>query len=206
MAAQQGSQDCCSQCLSPLSKPLSTHASSGDSRTLTGKSDSVSCEVTAPFSWLLVHTEFCCDLRESVSPVLWNFCIQIPCGFSVPLLNPQAGKSIVGPRTFAAVWKHLWYNCSACGSSARLLSGGANGDLLQEDLGRTLCLPGLLQAEPLSPRQVTADLCLHRRHSNTQRQVWLSLLWRSLLISLGPGAHKVFLHPLKISGRYEVWF
>ena len=40
------------------------------------------------------------------------------------------------------------------------------------------CLP-----EPLSLWQVTSDLCLHRRHSNTQRQVWLSLLWGSLLHS-----------------------
>ena len=36
-------------------------------------------------------------------------------------------------------------------------------------------VPGLLQPEPLSPRQATADLCLCRRHSNTQRQVSLSL-------------------------------
>ena len=35
--------------------------------------------------------------------------------------------------------------------------------------------PGLLHAEPLTLRQATADLYLHRRHSNTQRQVWLSL-------------------------------
>ena len=31
------------------------HASAEDSWTLTGKSGSVSCEVTAPFSWVLVH-------------------------------------------------------------------------------------------------------------------------------------------------------
>ena len=53
-----------------------------------------------------------------------------------------------------------------------------------------------MQPEPLSPQQVTSDLCLHRGHSNAQRQVWLSLcgvsgswcthgfvlaLWESLL-------------------------
>ena len=32
------------------SRPLSTHASAGDSMTLTGKSGFVSCGVTAPFS------------------------------------------------------------------------------------------------------------------------------------------------------------
>ena len=41
--------------------------------TLTGKSGSVSCGVTAPFSWVLVCTRFCCDLQESVSPVLCKF-------------------------------------------------------------------------------------------------------------------------------------
>ena len=40
------------------SRPLPTHASARDSWTLTGKSGSVSCEVTAPFSWVLVGTSF----------------------------------------------------------------------------------------------------------------------------------------------------
>ena len=40
-----------------------------------------------------------------------------------------------------------------------------------------LHLPGLLLPEPLSPLQTTADSDLRSRHSNTQRQVWLSLLW-----------------------------
>ena len=104
----------------------------------------------------------------------------------------QVGKSVVGPRTFPEVQELLWYNCSSvCRSSARQLYGGANGDLLQEDLCHTPCLLGVLQPEPLSP-QVTANLCFYRRHSNTQRQVWLSLLWGSPLLSLGPGVHKGF--------------
>ena len=53
--------------------------------------------------------------------------------------------------------------------------GGVNGDLLQEGLCHILCDPGLLYPEPLSPRQATSDPYLHRRHSDTQRQVWLSL-------------------------------
>ena len=45
----------------------------GHSYTLTGKSGSVSCEVTAPFSWVLICTKFClCLLRVSVSLVLWK--------------------------------------------------------------------------------------------------------------------------------------
>ena len=48
-------------------------ASTRDSWTLTGKSGSVSCGVTAPLSWVLVHTKFCLCLQESVSPVLCKF-------------------------------------------------------------------------------------------------------------------------------------
>ena len=94
------------------------------------------------------------------------------------MLDPQVGKSVVDPSTVITVQELLWYNCSqVCGSSSQWLCGGANGDLLQEGLCHKLHLPGLLQSESLSPWQATADLCLHRRHSNTQRQVWLSLLW-----------------------------
>ena len=50
---------CCTQCPQPCSRPPLTHASSRDSWTLTGKSGSVSCGVTAPFSWVLVCTSFC---------------------------------------------------------------------------------------------------------------------------------------------------
>jgi len=57
---------CYTQCLSPCSRPPLTHASAGDSWTLVGMSGSVSCGVTAPFSWVLVHTRFClCPPRVS---------------------------------------------------------------------------------------------------------------------------------------------
>ena len=46
-----------------------------------------------------------------------------------------------------------------------------------------LCLPGLLLPVPLIPQQATADPYFCRRPSNTHREVWLSLLWRSLLLS-----------------------
>ena len=48
----------------PCSRPPSTHASAGDSWILTSKSGSVSCRVTAPFSWVLVHTRFCLCSRS----------------------------------------------------------------------------------------------------------------------------------------------
>ena len=58
--------------------------------------------------------------------------------------------------------------------------------------------PGLWQPGPLSPWQTTADPSRHRRHSDTQRQVRLRLLW-------GPWAlvHTRFcLCLLSISGEY----
>ena len=85
---------CCTQCPWPCSRPLPTPASVGDSWTLTGKSGSASCGLTAPFSWVLVCTRFVCALQESVSPVLWKFCNQIPLAskvkFSGGVLSPFA--------------------------------------------------------------------------------------------------------------------
>ena len=52
-----------------LQQPLLTHASARDSWTLTSKSGSVSCGVTAPFSWVLVHTRFCLCPPTSLPPV-----------------------------------------------------------------------------------------------------------------------------------------
>ena len=50
---------CYIQCPQPCSRPPPTHASARDSWTLTGKSRSVSCGVTAPFFWVLVGTWSC---------------------------------------------------------------------------------------------------------------------------------------------------
>ena len=43
------------RCPQPCSRPPPALASTGESWTLTGKPGSVSCGVTAPFSWVLVH-------------------------------------------------------------------------------------------------------------------------------------------------------
>ena len=52
------------QCPQPCSRPLPTHASTGNSWTLIGNSGSFSCGVTAPFTWVLVCTRFClCPLK-----------------------------------------------------------------------------------------------------------------------------------------------
>ena len=131
-------------------------------------------------------------------PVLWKFCNQIPLafkqipwGFSASLLDPQVGKSVVGPKHSVVVQELLWYDCSAvCSSSAWWLFCRTNGKLLQEDLCGTPGLPGLLQPEPLSPRQVTADPCLRRKHSNTQSLV-------------GPGVHSILL--ASTEHLWQVW-
>ena len=100
---------CYTQCSQPSTRPLVTHASARASRTLLGKSESVSCGVTAPFSWVLMSTRFVCALQESVSPVLCKFwqlyggvngdllqeglchtqvyCTQSPCPYGSPLLT-----------------------------------------------------------------------------------------------------------------------
>ena len=61
---------CCTQYPQLCSRPPLTHASPGDSWTLTGKSGSVSCGITflSPGSWCAQY--FVCALKESVSPVL----------------------------------------------------------------------------------------------------------------------------------------
>ena len=69
---------CYTQCPQPCSRPLPTYTSTGDSWTLMGKSGSVSCGVTAPFSWVLVHTRFClCPPRVCFSSPV-ELCNQIP--------------------------------------------------------------------------------------------------------------------------------
>ena len=63
---------CYTQCPQPCSRPPLTHASTRDSWSFTGKSGSVSCGVTAHFSWVLVCTRFCL-CAPICSPVLCKF-------------------------------------------------------------------------------------------------------------------------------------
>ena len=64
---------CHTQYLQPCSRPSPTHASAGDSWTLMGKSGPVSCGVTAPFSWVLVHTRFCSCPPRVCFPIFCTF-------------------------------------------------------------------------------------------------------------------------------------
>ena len=62
----------CAQCPDPAAATV-THASAGDSWALLGKPGSVSCGVTAPFSWVLVHTGFCLCPPRVYFLVLYKF-------------------------------------------------------------------------------------------------------------------------------------
>ena len=72
-----------------------------------------------------------------------------------------------------------------------------------KDLSHTPHLLGLLLSVSLTPQQATADPCLHRRPSDSHRQVWLSLLWGSLFLSLHRDAHKVCFLPSR--RLWRVW-
>ena len=75
-------------------------------------------------------------------PVLWRFCNQIPLaskvkfpGGSQSFARSPGQEICCGCRVFITVWGLLWFNCSPVyWSSARWLYGGANGDILPEDL------------------------------------------------------------------------
>ena len=61
------------QCPQACSRPPPTHTSTGNSWTPTGKSGSVCCGDTAPFSCVLVHTRFCLCPPRVFFPVLCKF-------------------------------------------------------------------------------------------------------------------------------------
>ena len=185
MSACHTSQDCCYQCPWSSGRPLSTHTSARDSQTLTGKSGSVSCVVTATFSWVLKHTRyFFPPPRISVSPVVWKLCNQIPLTFTVRF--PEDSQPFCWILRLESLWWGLellqqWENLFGIiilqfvayppsGSIVWLTVTSSNGLMPQAAPLR----PAAARA-PV-PLQVPADLCLHRRHSNTQRRVWLSLL------------------------------
>ena len=92
------------------------------------------------------------DTHEQVwASLLWGHC-----SF---LLGPGGHKVLFAPS------KSLFpRSCVNSGSSM----GGLTANFTKR-------APGLPHPEPLPLQQVTADPYLHRRHSNTQRQAWLSL-------------------------------
>ena len=77
---------CCTQCPQPCSSPPLTHASARDFWTLLGKSESVSCGVAAPFSWILMCTRFCLCPPRVCFPVLGR-CWRLDGGVNGDLLQ-----------------------------------------------------------------------------------------------------------------------
>ena len=97
--------------------------------------------------------------------------------------------------------KDVWYlgPQAAC---AKGLLGGANGDLLLKDECHVPRLPGLLL---LVPWPCGRPLLTRASAEGPQTQAGLGQsLVGSLLLSLGPGAHKVGVCPPRVSGGYEV--
>ena len=82
----------CVQCPWPCNRPLSTHAFTRDSRTLTGRSGSAYCGDTASFSWLLAHTRFYLCPPRVCFPSPWKFCNQITLASKVKF--PGASQSL----------------------------------------------------------------------------------------------------------------
>ena len=109
------SQDCYCPCPCPCGRALPTQVSTEEPQILIGRSGSVSCGVTAHFTWFLVHTRFYCALQGSLFPlVLWNFCNQSCCpsksdslGIPSPFAKSPGWEVYVGPRNFAAVKEFL---------------------------------------------------------------------------------------------------
>ena len=164
MLASSSSQGCFIQY--PLTLPMASYCWPtpvlGDSWTLTYKSGSVSWGslLLSPGSWWA--QDFVCALQESVSPVLWKFCSQIPLAFKVKF--PRGFSPFA--RTFAAVQKPL--GITVLQFVGHLLSSSMVR-LMVISFKKTChkpCLPGLQQPETLSPQKASADPCLCRRHSN----------------------------------------
>ena len=90
--------------------------SAGDPPVLAGSFVCVSCGVAAPSLWVLVHIpgleSVSCSPMEGLQSNPTGLQGQSPCGFPVPLLDPQAGKPDVGSKPSQQCERLLWYYCS----------------------------------------------------------------------------------------------
>ena len=108
----------------------------------------------------------------------------VSCGFTAPFswVLVHSGFCLCPPRVYFPVLCKFWWLC-----------GGVNGDLLKEGLCHTqvCCTQSHGPCDsPLRTRTSTGDT----QHSSVSVSVG----------SLGPGAHKICLSPLSVSGRYGV--
>ena len=121
--------------------------------------------------WGLLDTH-----RQVWVSLLWGHC-----SF---LLGPSAHKILFMPS------KSLF-------PQSYVSSGSSMVGLMVTSSKKAMPYPGLLHPESMPLQQAMADLYLHRRHSDTQQQVWLSLC--VILVCTG-----FCLSFLSISGHYGV--
>ena len=134
----------------PCSRPPLTHASARDSWMLTGKSGSVSCGVTAPFSWVLVHKVLSVP-SKSLSP---QACVSSG-GSMVGLIVTSSKRAYVTPRSAAPQSPY------PCGSL--LLTRTCAGDT-QTQFCLSLCgVSGSWCTQSLSPLSISEHLLLGRK-------------------------------------------
>ena len=136
----------------------------------------------APFSWDLVCTMFClCFARVPVSPVLWKICNQIPLAFKVKF--PRGSQSLcLVPRLGNLLWAlELSQQCENFSGIIVLqfvgcLLGHSKVGLMSSK--RTQATHHTSQVcGSQSPRPCGRPLLTCASTGDTQRQVWLSLLW-----------------------------
>ena len=139
-----------------------------------------------------------CAWVGRISPGLWKFCKQIPLAFKVKV--PRLGnllwalELVQQHEKFFVIIVLQFVGCLLSGSMVELMATSSKRTYATCHTSQVL-----LQPEPLSLWQATADPFLCRRHSNTQRKVWLSLLW--VLVNI-----RFCLSLLSVSGGYAVRF
>ena len=109
-------QNCHCQCLCPCSEPQLPPASTGDPPILSGKSGSVSYEVTAFIPWVLVRVRpYVCLPRVEFlfPPVLWNSCDQTLLAFKARFTGGSSSRCQtprLGSLTWGSELSLLWEN------------------------------------------------------------------------------------------------
>ena len=166
-----------------LRPPLET------SWTFTGTSGSVSSDTDSPGSWCTQG--FICTLQESVSPVLWMFCNQIPLASRVKFpggsqsLCRVPGKSVVGPRAFLTVQEFLSYNCLPGSSMVGLMVTSSKRAYATHCMTKVCCsqIPCPWSRPLLTCASAVVTQTLKVRSGSVSVEY------------LGPGAHKLLFEP-----------
>ena len=117
---------CCTQSLQPLQQVTANPRLHQDSWTLTGKSCSVSCGVTAPFSWVLMCARFCLSPprvsfpRTHIRPTMLCFHSFQFCAFIIYSGTVGQVKNFLGIQSSLLLWICWQYLYLRTVSSAKL--------------------------------------------------------------------------------------